>query len=159
MIKSMTGFGRSELTGKLGTVFCEIRSVNHRYLEISMKLPEGCSAFEAKVRERVQKKVRRGRVDMVIAVDAPLLGIGDVGINKDLARKYAAAINELKKEFGIKGAPNIGELILLPNIIKYKTTPIHPFKFWPVMEKAIDKAADELCESRMKEGAELFKDL
>lgn len=159
MIKSMTGFGRSEFTGKLGTVFCEIRSVNHRYLEISMRLPEGCSAFEAKVRERVQKKARRGRIDMVVAIDAPLLGTREVGIDKDLARKYVAAIDALKKEFGIKGAPNIGELITLPNIIKYKTTPIHPFKLWPIIEKAIDKAADELYESRLKEGKALFKDI
>lgn len=159
MIKSMTGFGRSEVASRLGSVFCEMRSVNHRYLDISMKLPEGCGIFESKIRERLQKKIRRGRVDMVVAVDAPSFGAKEVGIDRDLANKYIAAINELKRNFRIKGEPTIGELLMLPNIIKYRAAPGHPFKLWPLIEKAIDKAEAELSKSRRKEGGELFKDI
>ena len=120
MIKSMTGFGRAEVTDDKRVVVCEIKSVNHRYCDISVKMPRRYSFAEERVKQAIKEVVSRGKLDVSVMVDN--IGEGDTAIrlNTELAKKYVENLRELQKEVSLDGDATISLEFLagLPDVLK-----------------------------------------
>ena len=95
MIKSMTGYGRARKTLNKRDITVEVRSVNNRYLDCTVKMPRMYTFAEDAIKQRVQKAISRGKVDVFITVDASAADVAKVTVNQELAAQYAAALNQL----------------------------------------------------------------
>lgn len=159
MIKSMTGFGKAVLNTKNGFIDIEIRSVNHKYLEISSKLPNGFSLLEDKIREYLQKRIRRGKVHLSLIYETKKTKDKEVLIDENLADDYAKSIRKLKNDLKLKGDIEVKDIINLPGIVSYKEVKKDYLKIWNSMEKVLGLAANDLDKEKIKEGIQLKKEL
>ena len=100
MIKSMTGFGRAEYTDEKCRITAEIKSVNHRYLDCSIKMPKKLGFFEASIRTLLKDYIQRGKVDVFITYEDFTEDNFNLRYNKDMAKAYLAYLNEKAEEFG-----------------------------------------------------------
>lgn len=160
MIKSMTGFGKGECKYKGGQIIAEIKTVNHKFFDISLKLPEAILPFEDRIKELLQKKINRGKVNVNIFYDNAAAKEEVVTINKKLARTYYSGLIGLKKHLGLKDSSvDIRELITLPGVINYEATQEGLATLWPKVETALMAARSALIVDREKEGAATYRDL
>lgn len=159
MIKSMTGFGKGEISGKYGRIKVEVRSVNHKFFEISAKLPEGLLDFEDRVREMVSKFIRRGKVNLNLVCEDGLESADKIVVDEKLAMVYYRMLTGLKKKIPVEGSVRMDQLITLPGVITYEPKGVTPPKIWPYMEKALIMALENLSRSRLKEGRAIYVDL
>src|SRR5690606_11786017 len=97
MIASMTAFGRTEVNGEAGHIIWEIRSVNHRYLEVSIRLPEELRMLEASIREHVGQRISRGKVDCTLRYEPAITGTSALTVNSDLVKALLASASEINK--------------------------------------------------------------
>jgi len=159
MATSMTGFGRGEAKGKWGTVVVEARSLNHRYLEVSSRLPTVLAGLEDKVRDVVSKKLKRGRVTLFVSFERD----GELGnlarIDEKRAKKYHEMLLALKKDLHLEGEVAISDLLSLPDLIKTDTTKEIIQEIWGQIREALEKATEQLIEMRESEGKALTQDL
>lgn len=159
MALSMTGFGRGEAKGKWGTVVVEARSLNHRYLEISSRLPSSLLSLEDRIREAVSKKLKRGRVTLAVSFERD----GEVGdlarINQKHVKRYYNILLSLKDELGLQGDIAIGDLLSLPDVVKVDTPKEELPELWSQIREALEKATNQLIEMREVEGKALTNDL
>ena len=101
MIKSMTGFGRAELVDEEKKITVEMKSVNHRYLDINMRMPKKISFFEAAIRNLLKEYIQRGKVDLFITYEDYTQSRVSVKYNKEIAEQYLAYLREMGQEFGL----------------------------------------------------------
>src|SRR6266704_2455747 len=161
MIRSMTGYGRAEVAGVRLSLSVECKSLNHRHLDIALRLPRALSAFELDARRLIQGAVQRGRVEVSVGV-APLEGApaADLTINMAQARAYAALVRRAGDELNLGGPPTLQWLLEQPGVItREEQTPLSPEEGWPLLHDALDKALGELRARRDAEGAALDKEL
>lgn len=157
--KSMTGFGRGEVEVDGRTWVSELRSVNHRYLDIKVKLPNGYSALEEKIKKQVQTFHERGRIDLYFSVSGDFSSLVRVKLNEDLAEDYK---NELLKLAGKVGLPpdiDLGLLATLPDIITREKENEDFEAVWPVVSQSLNMALISCEEMRKREGEALAHDL
>lgn len=159
MIKSMTGFGKGEARFKSGKVTVEIKTVNHKFFDASLKLPNGIIAFEDKIKEILQKKLKRGKINLNLTHDGAFLKNGKIAINKKCAKNYYSELEALKKHLGLQEEINLKDIIALPGVVSFDSMETGLESFWPKIKKAIDMAIDRLIVDREKEGKALYKDL
>jgi uncharacterized protein (TIGR00255 family) len=159
MIKSMTGFGKGEASNKFGKVKVEVRSVNHKFLEISARLPEGLLDFEEKVRQTAAGFVRRGKVNLNVIYEDGLDSADKIVIDEKLAKTYYRLLTALKKKIALEGSIRLDQLIGLPGVITYEPKHAFPVKIWPCVEDALVEAFEHLDRSRLKEGRALYADI
>jgi uncharacterized protein (TIGR00255 family) len=161
MIRSMTGFGRAEVTGETFTVTVEARSVNHRYLDVTLRLPGRLADAESEARRLVQARVERGRVDVAVQVE-PVAGhrTSDVRVDTGLARRYLDAARALGAELGLEPDVNLGWVLGRPGVITADETPVSDVETpWPLVRDALGRALDDLAARREAEGAVLATEL
>ena len=161
MVRSMTGFGRGEASGESIAVTVEVRSVNHRHLDVAMRLPRSLAALELDVRRLVQSRVERGRLDIAVQL-TPLAGAATQRVQVDaaLAREYVARARALAMELGLDGAPNLAWLLEQPGVVRLEDPePIEPAAPWPLLAEALGRALDELVARRTAEGDRLAEAL
>lgn len=157
MIKGMTGFGTAQATNKKVNISVEIKSVNHRYLDVNYYLPNGFNSIEAKLRQILQKQVYRGRVTVSVKI-AQKEG-QKISVNKDVAKTYLNQINRLKKDLKLKGDVAITDILKLQGVLEVKDTQVSPQKIFPDLEKAFRNALTSLVVMRKREGTSLSKDI
>ncbi len=159
MIKSMTGYGRgeSENEGKSFTV--EIRSVNHRFCEVVIRVPKYYVALEDRIRKLVQERIARGRLDIFVTVNDLGSGSKTIRVDKDLAMAYYNALEELRESIGIDGKPGIIDLARLPDVILLEEVQEDLDRLWPTLGEAVENALASLIEMRSTEGQRLKEDL
>jgi len=157
MIKSMTGYGRGENQGKYHFIV-EIRSVNHRFLEVFVRLPRPWLSLEDKIKNYIKGKIIRGRLDVYINMYEEKLPI-DIKIDKSLVSNYYKKLVELKNEIGFEGHISLSLLSLIPNVITLEENPIAEDELWDSLVPALDEALNNLVNMRTKEGGNLWKDL
>lgn len=158
-MQSMTGYSRVSHRVGPATVTAELRSTNHRYFELSQRLPDGCSALEAQVTQLVRSHVQRGRVDVTVTVQAPAASSRCVVFDAALAQAYHATLTELKGRFGLKGGVSLDHFLALPRLIEVKDA-ADPRQGWrPAMTSALEQAVHELVATRTREGRRLVQDL
>jgi uncharacterized protein (TIGR00255 family) len=161
MVRSMTGFGRAEVTGESIAVAVEARSVNHRHLDVAVRLPRTLAPLELDVRRLVQGRLERGRVDVTVQV-TPLSGSASqrVQIDTGLAREYIARAQALAIELGLAPTPPLQWLLERPGVMRLEDAePVEPSAPWPLLERALTQALDELVERRTAEGERLVEAL
>lgn len=161
MVRSMTGFGRGEASGESIAVTVEVRSVNHRHLDVALRLPRSLAALELDVRRLVQSRLERGRIDIAVQL-TPLAGAATQRVQVDaaLAREYVARARALAMELGLDGAPNLAWLLEQPGVVRLEDPePIEPAAPWPLLAEALGRALDELVARRTAEGDRLSEAL
>jgi uncharacterized protein (TIGR00255 family) len=156
MVRSMTGFGRGEATGETGVVVVEARSVNHRHLDVALRLPRTLASREADVRRLIQARLERGRVDVAVQV-APLAGESTQRVRLDtaLARQYLAAARELGRALDLGGEAALPWVLERPGVTRLEEAETAAEDPWPLLEAALGQALDELGARRAAEGARL----
>ncbi|MGH2688334.1 MAG: YicC/YloC family endoribonuclease, partial [Actinomycetota bacterium] len=144
----MTGFGRAEVTGETLVVTIEARSVNHRHLDVGLRLPNVFGGFEGDVRRTVQGRLDRGRVDVTVQV-SPLASQSakTVRVDVPLAQRYVDQARQLAREVGLAGEVDLGWVLQRPGVFEQTDAPpADPAAVWPLMAEALGRALDELVE-------------
>jgi uncharacterized protein (TIGR00255 family) len=161
MIRSMTGFGRAEVTGETVAITVEARSVNHRHLDIGLRLPNTWSSLEGDVRRIVQSRVDRGRVDVSVQVSPlPTQSTRTVRVDSALARHYVEQARQLAREIGVGGDVDLGWILGRPGVIELTDAPpADASAVWPLVATALGQALDELVDRRSVEGGALASEL
>ena len=157
MVRSMTGFGRAEVSGESIAVTVEARSVNHRHLDIALRLPRTLSALELDARRLVQARLERGRVDVTVQV-TPLTGTATQRVQVDtaLAREYLTRAQAVAAELNAGCAPGIEWVLERSGVMRLEDAePAEPSAPWPLLERALTQALEELVERRTAEGERL----
>ncbi|OQA26923.1 MAG: hypothetical protein BWY61_00436 [Firmicutes bacterium ADurb.Bin354] len=159
MIKSMTGFGRAEIEEDNRKICVEIKAVNHRYLDESIKMPKNFGMFEAPVRNVLKEYIERGKVDVYITFED--LGEENVTIryNKQVAAEYLKYLKEMKEDFALDDDIRLSTLSRYPEVLTMEEAPADEESIWKTLEKAVRAAAEKFRESRIKEGENLKADL
>ena len=159
MIKSMTGFGRAEIEEDNRKICVEIKAVNHRYLDESIKMPKNFGMFEAPVRTVLKEYIERGKVDVYITYED--LGEENVTIryNKQVAAEYLKYLKEMKEDFTLDDDIRLSTLSRYPEVLTMEEAPADEESIWKTLEKAVRAAAEKFRESRIKEGENLKADL
>ncbi len=153
MIRSMTAFARRELEGPWGQLTWELRSVNHRYLEVTVRLPEDLRSLEPKVRERAGQRLGRGKLECNLRFRPAALQSTDIELDAEALRQVVGAAGTVADAVANPAAINRLELLRWPGVVK------EPEKDTaPILEQALqllDQALNELVETREREGAQI----
>jgi uncharacterized protein (TIGR00255 family) len=161
MIKSMTGYGLAEQDLPLGKVAVEVRSLNHKYLDISLKLPRGFSILEPKIRDIMKKRVSRGRVDLVMRIDSSgsILPRYRLEADTHLAEEYIQLLESIKERFGLKGEVTLDHIAAVREIVPFLEVKEDAELYWQEISSVTEQALGALEDSRRKEGEALGADL
>jgi uncharacterized protein (TIGR00255 family) len=161
MIRSMTGYGRAESTGARTILTVECKSVNHRHLDVSLKLPRVLAAFEADARRLIQASVQRGRVDVSTTVTtAEGTVLNPLTVNVAQAREYADAARRLSEALDLSDGPSLGWVMGQPGVLtREEPVTLSADEAWPLLEKALAGALALMVERRETEGAALAREL
>ena len=158
LIKSMTGFGRGEFSQGASTFSVDVRSVNHRYSDVSVRMPRAMSVLEEKVREFVTEKISRGKVDVYINYNT-FGQNSQVKLDTNLAKAYVDSLNTLKEMFGIRDDISLSLLTRFPDIMALETVEMDMDELWLILKQALEMAFNALVEMRQREGERLKNDL
>jgi uncharacterized protein (TIGR00255 family) len=158
MLVSMTGFGQAMATNGESTVTVEVRSVNHRFLDVSFKLPRVLQNREAEIKEAVRGKLARGRVTLTIAVESTMAGRA-VTINEVALEQYLDQLQRFAKKRGLDPHVSLDALVQLPEAVIAKDTEPGEDELWKLVEKSLSTALDLCSRMRVDEGAALEKDI
>jgi uncharacterized protein (TIGR00255 family) len=157
MIKSMTGYGRAEITGQEVNVVVEIKSVNHRFLEISLRIPQALSPLELELKKKIGEKVKRGRIDVFIRLENQNVNCSGGILNLEVARNYFAAIDRLKNEFSLPDEIGLKTLVGFRDIFSQPAEiEISPDILKQVIV-ALEEALNMLVCMRVEEGASIYR--
>ena len=159
MIKSMTGFGRGEVSSESCKVTVEMKSVNHRYLDVNMKMPKKLNFFEASIRNLLKEYIQRGKVDLFISFEDLSENSVNVTYHKEVAAEYMNFLQQMAEDFSLENDVRVSSLARFPEVMTLDDVEIDEEGVWKSLEKAIRGAAEGFVESRIKEGENLCKDL
>ncbi|KFD42361.1 hypothetical protein DK28_0207890 [Peptococcaceae bacterium SCADC1_2_3] len=161
MLKSMTGFGQGEACAEGKKAKVEIKTVNHRFCEIGLRLPKNLNILEERIRRKIQEYIHRGRVDVFINGEDLKKKNMTVKVDKALAATYYKAVKELQDELEIPGKIKLVSLVSFPGVLEVEVIEESEAYevWWSVVEKALDQALISLSLMREKEGQQLKKDL
>lgn len=158
MLISMTGFGQGEAVNAHSTVTVEVRSVNHRFLDIAFKLPRSLQNRESDIKEIVRGKIARGRVSITIAVESSA-SESTVAINEAVLEQYLSQLRAFAKRHGLDDRVSLDALVALPEAVTAKEVEPGDDELWPLVEKSLGEALDTCNRMRVDEGKALEKDL
>lgn len=159
MIKSMTGFGRCEVQEGDRKITVEMKSVNHRYLDVNIKMPKKLNFFEAAIRSELKNYIQRGKVDIFITYEDFTESNVCVKYNKELAAEYMTYLNKMSEDFSLDNDVRVSCLARFPEILTMEEQTIDEEELWQLLNKAIRGAAEGFVETRIKEGSHLRDDL
>ena len=159
MIKSMTGFGRGEVSTESCKVTVEMKSVNHRYLDVNMKMPKKLNFFEASIRNLLKEYIQRGKVDLFISFEDLSENSVNVTYHKEVAAEYMNFLQQMAEDFSLENDVRVSSLARFPEVMTLDDVEIDEEGVWKSLEKAIRQAAEGFVESRIKEGENLCADL
>ena len=158
MIKSMTGFGRGKYENEGRTYNVEIKAVNHKYSDISIKLPRFLNCLEDGIRKKISANVSRGKIDVFITFEN-YSSIGtEIRLNKELANTYIKELTELANETGIQNNINVMEIAKFPDVLKIDEESQEEL-IGKELNFAIDDALNKFIQMREIEGAKLIEDI
>lgn len=159
MIKSMTGFGRCEVAENNRRFTVEIKAVNHRYLDVNIKMPKALGFFEAAIRGELKNYISRGKVDIFITYEDFSEKTSAVRYNRELAQEYLGYLRQMTEEFGLEDDIRVSTLSRYPDVFTMEDTGVDEEELWKELQKAIAGAAEMFVEARTAEGENLRRDL
>lgn len=159
MIKSMTGFGRQEVTDGKRKFTVEMKSVNHRYLDVSIKMPKKLNFFESSIRTVLKEYMERGKIDLFITFEDYSEQPYSLKYNPAIAEQYLQHLKEMSEKFGLENDITVSKLSRYPEVFTMEEVALDEKELWTLLEKALRGACEQFVESRLKEGAHLKQDL
>ncbi len=161
MIQSMTGYGRAESVLDDRKYVVEIKSLNHRYLEISLRLPNVLAPLELEIKKKISGRFTRGRIEASIRTDSDYSSgsEGRYELDIPLIRNYYELLKQVKKELKLKDEINLNTVVFFRDIFVLKEAGPDLSAIWGKLEGVLDKAAEDLMEMRKKEGENICLDL
>ncbi len=159
MIRSMTGFGRRQAPWQDSTLAVEIRSVNHRFLEVACRLPRSLAHLEDAIKKSVQQHCTRGRVDLTVTIQGGKGRVGTVHLDQALAKQYHRALRTLKQSLKLGGSIDIALIAGLRDVVMVSDQPPDDPKLSKQIQKLAAQAIEDLAEMRKREGLGLAKDM
>jgi len=162
-IHSMTGFAQARIERDGWSLRINLRSVNHRFLDLHLRMPEGFEVFESRIRQAVRNRVRRGHVDINVYYEQA--GPASVEVNREVAAAYLHAVEKLKGEFGIKTEPDLIALFRLPGVVAATGTAgeLHDEKtqekLGELLDTCMEQALERLEKMRRSEGQTLSAEM
>lgn len=159
MIKSMTGFGRAEIADGSRKFTVEMKSVNHRYLDVNIKIPKKLNFFEGAIRSLLKEYIERGKVDVFISYEDYTEENYALKYNEAIAAQYLAYLQQMSEKFGIENDVRVSALSRFPEVFVMEEQSIDERELWAGLEQAIRAAAEQFVKSRIDEGGRLKDDL
>lgn len=159
MIKSMTGFGRYEYADEKRKFTAEIKSVNHRYLDVNIKMPKKLNFFESSIRNLLKEYMERGKVDLYITYEDYTEDNYSLRYNASLAGEYLKYLRQMAAEYGLDDDIRVSTLSRYPDVFVMEEQSIDEKELWSGLEKAIRGACEMFVASRIGEGENLKNDL
>ena len=159
MIRSMTGFGRCEKVTEQYKISVEMKAVNHRYLDLSIKMPKRFNYFESGVRGLLKTYIQRGKVDIFISYEDYTKEKLCLKYNESLAAEYVQYFKQMSEAFAIDDDMTAGVLARMPEVLTMEQEPEDEDAMWKLLSEAIEEAAKRFVESRTVEGESLKADL
>lgn len=159
MIKSMTGFGRCEVTEDNRKIIIEMKSVNHRYLDVNLKMPKKLSAFESSIRNLLKEYIQRGKVDVFITYEDYNEENFALKYNESLAGEYLNYFRQMAEKFGIENDITVSSLSRYSEVLTMEQQEADEEMLWAILEKALKGACEQFVAARQAEGENLKKDL
>jgi uncharacterized protein (TIGR00255 family) len=153
MIASMTGFARHERTGRYGTLVCEIRSVNHRYLDATLRLPDSCRALEPELRQALAGRLKRGKVDCTLQQRAAQSGAAGLDLDQATLQRLLERLNELKQAVAQPAQIDLIELLRWPGVLR--ESELAGDELQEAAKGLFAQTLTELADARAREGARL----
>jgi len=159
MIRSMTGYGSAEIERDGQRLTAEIRSVNHRFCEVSIRAPKVVSTFEDQIRQLIQDRFSRGKLNLSITWS----GAGDSGevlrLNEPVTDRYVALLEQLRKRYSLEGGIDVKTLAALPDVFAWEHTALSDEETWGILRDLVTNAAESMNSMKGREGQALAKDL
>ncbi len=159
MIKSMTGFGRCEVTEGSRKYTVEIKSVNHRYLDINIKMPKKLNFFESSIRNELKNYAQRGKLDIFITYEDYSESDVSIKYNREIAAEYLTYMRSMAQEFGLDDDIRVSTLSKYPEVFTMEERLIDEDEIWNGLSKAVRGAAEGFVQTRIREGENLATDL
>ena len=155
----MTGYGRLETTGQGRNIVVEVKSVNHRFLEISLRMPQALFPLEMEFKKKIGEKVKRGRIEIFIRLEAETANAPEAILNLEIARNYFAALQRLKDEFGLQEEIGLKTLVGFRDIFSQPAEAAINPDVLKQTATALEDALDMLVKMRQEEGAAIYQDM
>lgn len=159
MIRSMTGYGRSEQLTDEFRLGIELKSVNHRYFDLSIKMPKKFNVFEAKIRNLVREYVQRGKIDMYVNFEAHSDILSTLRYNSHIAKEYMLNCEKMHLEFGIVNDIKVSQLSRFPDVLVMEESSTNEERIWQYLEAGIREACVNFVRSKEVEGEHLLADI
>lgn len=159
MIKSMTGYGRAEHITKERRITVELKSVNHRYLDLGIKMPRKLNMFEGSIRNLAKKYMSRGKVDLYITYEDYTLGSASLKYNSELAGQYLRYLKEMAETFSLENDIRVSTLSRYPDVLTMEDASLDEDELWGRLEPVLKEAFEKFVEARILEGSHLREDL
>ena len=159
-VRSMTGYGRGEHIAEERKFTVEMKSVNHRYNDMTIKLPRSLASLEDKIKKRIMRDVFRGKTDVYISFETFSAADVDVKLNETLAAAYIEKLNLLEEKFGLTGSESKLELVAkFPDVVTVEKAQQEEAVIWDALVPALDEAVEKFVSMRTVEGENLKKDI
>ncbi|MFJ7751997.1 YicC/YloC family endoribonuclease [Peribacillus muralis] len=159
MVTSMTGYGRDEAGNGQVNVFAEIKTVNHRFCEHTIRMPRQLLVLEEKVKKKANQYIRRGRVEIFITVEGESLVTKKVKVDWDLADQYVGLMTEVKDKYKLGSSITLQDILQLDSIFMTEEVPAVPRDLEALLLKSVSGALENLKKMRAHEGQELALDM
>ena len=159
MIKSMTGFGRCEIVTTEYKITVEMKAVNHRYLDLSIRMPKKFNYFEAAIRNLLKTYIQRGKVDLFITYEDYTEEKMALKYNRSLASEYMEYFAKMAEQFHIENDITVSDLARYPDVLVMEQVPEDEEHMWAILKGAVEEAASRFVETRVTEGENLKADL
>lgn len=155
----MTGFGRGESVENGRHITAEIKSVNHRYLDLSIRMPKKLNCFDGAIRQLVKQNALRGKLDINIMVTDETEDASAIKYNPEIAREYYKYLSQMASDLGITDDISVSYIARMPDVFVIEEPEEDQDKTWELLSAAITSALNALSESRIQEGLHLKKDI
>lgn len=159
MVRSMTGYGRFELLKNGVNYTVEIKSVNHRYFEFSVRTPKGCAFLEEKLKALFAKRIARGKIEAYVGIEGGTRSSCVVTVNEEVADSYVNALKALKKKYGLSGKVSLSDVITNNDVFVVERPKMNEEEVWKAVEEAANGAVEAFIKMRETEGERLAEDV
>ena len=160
MIKSMTGFGRCEIVNEDAKITVEMKAVNHRYLDLGIKMPRRFNVYESAIRAKIKELgVERGKVDVFINCEDYKEEQGTLKFNAALAQEYVSVFQRMQEELGVENDLRASTLARMPEVLTIEQEEDDEEELWQMLQDGICGAVENFNQTRIKEGKNLKRDL
>ena len=155
----MTGFGRCEISEGTKKVTLEMKAVNHRYLDVSVKMPKKLNMFETAIRNELKNHIQRGKVDLFITYEDAAEGMAVIRYNKETAAEYVRYFAQMASDFSLDNDIRVSTLARCPEVLVMDEQSEDEEEIWKLLLRALNGAAQNFVDTRIREGENLKADL